>query len=958
LSISDRKKLKAYVERHSLPICIVKKQDLGIIEASSAFTDIAGDVDSLRNQFFLRELEIDGGRAVKKHQLQVNCLHDNKAHITLIPLEHQTDEYGSGEKGIGEEPTDKANPFEIGSSENYFSNIIDSSLNLVVAFDEDLKIKAFNKTAEKITGFSKEEVKGKNLETLLSNEKSFEKILSEVKNQGLYSGEFVLKAKNQEPISVFTSISELNNEKQEKIGFMCSMRDVSETKLWRQKLATSQERYADLFENASDLVQGIRPDGSMIYANKAWFNLLGYSETEFNDLHFAEIIRKEERDAYEEHFKNVLNGKSPKTRVWTLIKNDGGYLLVESKDNLKRLGGKAFSVRSIMRDITKATEAEIKAQEQSAKIQAIFESGSIILWTVDRDIKLTSYNENYRKAIIETYGEEPETNTDPTRPKKKFASLEYHAFWNNKYKEVFEVGKSVSFQTRTFNKEGKVYYREVFLSPIKTNGTIKEVAGMAIDITEKRMAERKMNEQAAKIKTIFNATNHLMFAFNVEGKITSFNDGFQSTFRRKYLRDIKIGDDFRDIAKEIKLDSSSTLDKFMSQLLRGEIVQFETSTTDHNNNTQIHDVSLAPIYNEEGDVIEIAGMSQAITFKKVAEQKLRDQAAKIHSIFDSSAMLIWTLDRNLRIVSYNKVFAEQYRKFLNDDVSIGSNFIENIAPQVENEKLEDLKEFFDLTFKGHKQQFEGEIFSGQEQKRWLACFFNPIYADSGKIKEISCMCYDVTDRRQMEDQMRESIHEKEILLQEVHHRVKNNLQVISSILNLQTSYVKDENSLSILRESQNRIKSMSFIHESLYQTKDFAHIEFTGYIQSLINNLVQSYRVGLAEVELKTEFNKTYLNLDQAIPCGLIVNELISNALKYAFRGKEHGVLYCAVNDIDGELNLTISDDGVGLPPDLDHENSETLGLQLVHTLVDQLGASIELDTTKGTKYLITFAKQ
>lgn len=220
------------------------------------------------------------------------------------------------------------------------------------------------------------------------------------------------------------------------------------------------------------------------------------------------------------------------------------------------------------------------------------------------------------------------------------------------------------------------------------------------------------------------------------------------------------------------------------------------------------------------------------------------------------------------------------------------------------------------------------------------------------------MCYDVTDRRQMEDQMRESIHEKEILLQEVHHRVKNNLQVISSILNLQTSYVKDENSLSILRESQNRIKSMSFIHESLYQTKDFAHIEFTGYIQSLINNLVQSYRVGLAEVELKTEFNKTYLNLDQAIPCGLIVNELISNALKYAFRGKEHGVLYCAVNDIDGELNLTISDDGVGLPPDLDHENSETLGLQLVHTLVDQLGASIELDTTKGTKYLITFAKQ
>jgi two-component sensor histidine kinase len=151
---------------------------------------------------------------------------------------------------------------------------------------------------------------------------------------------------------------------------------------------------------------------------------------------------------------------------------------------------------------------------------------------------------------------------------------------------------------------------------------------------------------------------------------------------------------------------------------------------------------------------------------------------------------------------------------------------------------------------------------------------------------------------------------------------------------------------------------MSFIHESLYQTKDFSHIEFTGYLQSLINNLVKSYRMGNAEIELKTEFNKAYLSLDQAIPCGLIVNELISNALKYAFDGKERGVLYCAVNDNDGEMNLTISDDGVGLPLGLDHKNSETLGLQLVHTLIDQLGASLKLDTTKGTKYLITFAKQ
>jgi two-component sensor histidine kinase len=206
--------------------------------------------------------------------------------------------------------------------------------------------------------------------------------------------------------------------------------------------------------------------------------------------------------------------------------------------------------------------------------------------------------------------------------------------------------------------------------------------------------------------------------------------------------------------------------------------------------------------------------------------------------------------------------------------------------------------------------------------------------------------------------MQESINEKEILLQEVHHRVKNNLQVISSILNLQSSYVKDENSLSILRESQNRIKSMSFIHESLYQTKDFSGIEFGGYILSLANNLVHSYSLEVGLVKLTTEFDDMHLSLDQAIPCGLIANELISNSLKYAFDKGQHGELFISAKHKDSKVTLIISDNGKGLPEGFDYENSDSLGLQLVYTLKDQLDASIQVFTKKGTKYLITFDKQ
>jgi two-component sensor histidine kinase len=229
--------------------------------------------------------------------------------------------------------------------------------------------------------------------------------------------------------------------------------------------------------------------------------------------------------------------------------------------------------------------------------------------------------------------------------------------------------------------------------------------------------------------------------------------------------------------------------------------------------------------------------------------------------------------------------------------------------------------------------------------------------EDDEVKEISCLSYEITDKKLIEEQMLESIREKEILLQEVHHRVKNNLQVISSILNLQSAYVKDQNSLDILRESQNRIKSMSFIHESLYQTRDFSQIEFSDYILSLSNNLIHSYSIQAGKIELETNFKKVFLSLDQAIPCGLIINELVSNALKYAYPHQESGVIRLVIREEGGKVQISVGDSGVGLPAGLDVENSESLGLQLVYTLIDQLDASIQIDTKMGTEYLITFDK-
>lgn len=151
---------------------------------------------------------------------------------------------------------------------------------------------------------------------------------------------------------------------------------------------------------------------------------------------------------------------------------------------------------------------------------------------------------------------------------------------------------------------------------------------------------------------------------------------------------------------------------------------------------------------------------------------------------------------------------------------------------------------------------------------------------------------------------------------------------------------------------------MSFIHESLYQTRDFSHIEFSDYMLSLTNNLIHSYSLQTANISLNKDMDKVFLELDQAIPCGLIANEIVSNALKYAFPEDTKGEVFISIKEKGKTIELVIADDGVGLPDELDYQNSESLGLQLVYTLAEQLNASISVTVDKGTKYLITFDKQ
>ncbi len=226
------------------------------------------------------------------------------------------------------------------------------------------------------------------------------------------------------------------------------------------------------------------------------------------------------------------------------------------------------------------------------------------------------------------------------------------------------------------------------------------------------------------------------------------------------------------------------------------------------------------------------------------------------------------------------------------------------------------------------------------------------------IKEgtILYVCRDITDRKRADEKISAALAEKVVLLKEIHHRVKNNLQIITSLLELQACSISDEKLRDYLQESQDRIRSMALIHEQLYKSKDFSYIDFGAYIKNLSQYLFNSYAADTGRISLKVDTGDICVGIDRSIPCGLIVNELISNAMKHAFPGEHRGEINVRLSTEKERINLAVTDNGVGMPPGFDAAHSETMGLQLVTMLTRQLQGEMRIDSgQEGTSFVIDF---
>jgi PAS domain S-box-containing protein len=345
-----------------------------------------------------------------------------------------------------------------------------------------------------------------------------------------------------------------------------------------------------------------------------------------------------------------------------------------------------------------------------------------------------------------------------------------------------------------------------------------------------------------------------------------------------------------------------------------------------------------------------------ISERQRAEQALREREEHLRAIFEAALRVAYIItdlggeDTTILDFSPGAEHTFGYRK----DEVVGRPITLIHLP-------EDIPRLAEFQQKMQRRgvEYSGELMMVRKSGERFPVLFSmyPLPAADGIVTRAVCVAIDITKRKQAEEQIRASLEEKERLLQEIHHRVKNNMQVISAFLSLQARKIKDPAVRQMFTDSEHRIRTMALIHENLYQSKSFGRIRMQEYLGRLTDFLLRSYEGVAARVTLTLEATDVCLDIDTAIPCGLIVNELVSNALKYAFPEGRKGSIRISFARVEGVgYEMVFSDDGIDLPDSVDFGTTDTLGLSLVHGLVTtQLGGTIRIQREKGTTFIIRF---
>lgn len=737
------------------------------------------------------------------------------------------------------------------------------------------------------------------------------------------------------------------------IYWICRINNISSELEKREELELSEKKYKNLYRRNKAGVFTIDSKSKIIDGNDSFFEMLEdtcvvgdilFLNNQIGEWEFILDILESKESIQSYQTQLTLKNKSQKTLIFSW------YF-----DSL------TDCIEGSVIDLTTIQKASQALKQSEEKYRLIFEESNDVILLLDND-RVVDVN----RRAIQLFG----------KPERELLGVELFrlSYDTSKEKNKEYTAHRLKLQNMRstkfdwiFNGNGRKIEAEVSLIEIVLGDRLFYQC-VIHDTTEQKIYLRKIDQNRQNFENILEN--------NPQGIVILRNEEmvYQNTEMKAFFEG-----EFSFSNLFVKEDIDRFIEQFEWHRSTGENIYIQLGIKGKRNETIPADVTLVSTNYEEQPatmmIIKDISVQNRLAKQKLraelaeetnkkladeimerirAEKQLQEQFLRTKAILDSSSnTFLLTLSLNQKVTSFNTHFESYFFQLFNKNIEYDRSFDEIFKEAFASTGLRLFRRLFNNVRKGEYFQFEVKM-GDRERVVWWEIFMNPIFDTEGHVAEISLVAHDVTEKKKTDLEISESLEEKKILLKEIHHRVKNNLQVISSILNLQSSFINDEKTLGILQESRNRIRSMAIIHENLYRTEDFSSINFSNYLHNLTANLIASYRIH-TEVKLEVDLKEIDMVLDQAIPCGLLVNELITNSLKYAWKANEIGTISLHLSEEDGQINLFIGDDGVGLPMEFEKMNTDTLGLQLVLTLVEQLDGELTVENKNGTKYLIKF---
>lgn len=665
------------------------------------------------------------------------------------------------------------------------------------------------------------------------------------------------------------------------------------------------------------------------------------------------LFEESEIDFIKERMYCISSGKIDKDRFETVLRLKNGdrmdvlvhaSALRDSEDSLK-------SILAFIENISDRKDYERKLEHRERKYHRLFEDANDGIFLM-KGLRFVDCNERVTEILAGTREEIIGKNPLDFSPKKQPDGAYSKAKAKRKIEKVKE-GIPQVFEWRHQNLEGKMIDVEISLNRIDL-GEEDYFQAVVRDLTKLKRIESELEQRQQRLVRAQKLAQLGWWVYEVEEKnivwsdlVFGFNEVQKDTFEESLQSVLQIlHPNDRSILKNVVSEAKET----------DQPIDCSFRIVDQDDNIKYVKGLVQSDFDSDGNLVRMTGFYQDVTEQVKAQKKLKHREQLFKSLFLNSPVAIAMIDVEGKIQKVNKSF-ELLFGYSREELR-GKDLLKHQLPEKRYNEIEDIYENV-FSNKGLTKYYEDQRITKDGEVKDLLIGALPVIIDDEPIAAFGIYT-DITKLRSTEKDLKASLKDKEVLLSEIHHRVKNNLAIISGLLMLEAMNWDEETEVhKVLMQSKLRIHSMAKIHEKLYESDDFANLNLENYIAELVETIYDSVQGKEHNVQVSMDCDKMELNINQALPSALIVNELVTNSFKYAFNDKEPGKLKVKFKDENDSVRIVVEDNGPGLPENFKQMTKESLGHKLVSQLVKQLDGEIEVKTSRdrGTRYEVIFDK-